>query len=86
MAEVEIGIIQNYYDKIGVAAIDITNGELQVGNTIHIKGHTTDLTTTVESIQIEHQSVEKAKKGDSVGIKLSERVRGHDRVFKVTEE
>ena len=86
MAELEIGFIQHYFDKIGVGAIEITEGELVVGDTIHIKGHTSDFTTTVESMQIEHDKVEKARKGDSIGIKLAERVRENDKVFKVTEE
>lgn len=85
MNEKEIGIIQHYFDKIGVAAIEITEDELLLGDTIHIKGHTTDFTTTVASMQIEHASVEKAKKGDAVGIKVTEKVRVHDKVFKVIE-
>ncbi len=85
MAEVEIGIIENYFDKIEVAAIALTDGELMKGDRIHIKGHTTDFTVTVESMQIEHQAVEKAKKGDSIGIKLGERARRHDKVYKVTD-
>ena len=85
MSEVEIGVIQHIFDKINVAAIEITQGELSVGDTILIKGHTTHFTTIVESIQIEHDSVEKAKKGDAVGIKVAEKVRVHDRVYKVTE-
>jgi putative protease len=68
-----------------VGAIEITEGELLVGDTIHIKGHTTDFTTTIDSMQIEHNTVEKAKKGDAIGIKLAERVRQHDKVFKVIE-
>jgi len=86
MAELEIGVVQHYFDKIGVGAIEITEGELAVGDTIHIKGHTSDFTTTVESMQIEHDKVEKAKKGDSIGIGITERVRENDKVFKVTEE
>ena len=85
MSEVEIGIIQHYFDKIGVGAMEITEGELLVGDTIHIKGHTTDFTTTVDSMQIENNTVEKAKKGDAIGIKLAERVRQHDKVFKIIE-
>jgi putative protease len=85
MPETEIGVIRHYFDKAGVAAIDITEGELNVGDTIHIKGNTTDFTTTVDSMQIEHESVEKAKPGDSIGVKVGERVRQNDNVFKVTE-
>ena len=85
MAEMEIGVISHYFDKIGVAAIEITNGELAVGDTIRVKGHTTDFTTTVPSMQVEHESVQKARKGDAIGIRVAERVRQHDKVFKVVE-
>ena len=50
MAEEEIGVVEHYFDKIGVGAIEITQGELVVGDTIHIKGHTSDFTMTVESL------------------------------------
>ena len=85
MSEQEIGVISHYFDNINVAALEITDGELSVGDTIHIKGHTSDFTTTVESMQVEHESVEKAKKGDSIGIKVPEKAREHDKVFLVTE-
>lgn len=85
MPEEEVGRVSDYFAKIGVAAIDLT-GTLSVGDTIHIKGHTTDFTMTVDSIQIEHQNVEKANPGDSIGIKVKDRVRDNDIVYKVTEE
>lgn len=85
MPEMEIGVIEHYFDKAGVGALTIKDGELSPGDTIHIKGHTTDITTTVKSIQIEHDDVSKAGKGDSIGIKLDEKVREHDKVYKVTE-
>jgi len=85
MSEQEIGVISHYFDHINVAALEITGGELSVGDTIHIKGHTSDFTTTVDSMQIEHDSVEKAKKGDSIGIKVPEKAREHDKVFLVAE-
>ncbi len=85
MPEEEVGKVSDYFAKIGVAAIDLT-GTLSVGDTIHIKGHTTDFTQEVESIQIEHQNVEKANPGDSIGIKVKDRVRDNDIVYKVTEE
>ena len=85
MPEIEVGVIQHYFSNIGVAALEITNGEVVVGDTIHIKGHTTDLSTTIDSMQIEHETVPKAKKGDAIGIKVAEKVREHDKVFKVTE-
>ncbi len=82
--EEEIGKVVDYFAHIGVVAIEL-NGELCVGDTIHIKGHTTELIQEVRSMQIEHSKVNKAKRGDSVGIKVSERVRTHDKVYKVTE-
>jgi translation elongation factor EF-1alpha len=84
MPEEEVGKISDYFAKIGVAAIEIT-GSLSVGDTIHIKGHTTDFEQKVDSMQIEHQSVEKANPGDSIGIKVKDRVRQHDVVYKITE-
>lgn len=84
MNEVEIGKVADYFAKIGVAGIDLTD-ELNVGNTIHIKGHTTDLTQRVSSMQIQHDVVETAKAGDSVGIKVLDRVRAGDHVYKVSE-
>ena len=83
MPEEEIGKVASYFSKIGVAAIDITKGTLKVGDTIHIKGHTTDIEQDVDSIQIEHQSVPEAKPGDSIGIKVKDRVRDPDIVYKV---
>ena len=84
--EEEIGKVTHYFTKIGVAAIDIKQGELKVGDTIHIKGHTTDFYQKIDSMQIEHQPVEKAQAGQSVGIKVSEQVRENDIVYRVTEE
>jgi translation elongation factor EF-1alpha len=84
MPEEEIGKVSDYFAKIGVAAIELT-GTLSAGDTIHIKGHTTDFEQKVESMQIEHQNVEKANPGDSIGIRVSERVRQHDVVYRVTE-
>jgi len=83
MPEEEVGKVASYFSKIGVAAIDITKGVLKVGDKIHIKGHTTDIEQDVDSIQIEHQNVPEAKPGDSIGIKVKDRVRDHDIVYKV---
>lgn len=85
MAEVNIGYVKDYFAKVGVAAIEITEGQLTVGDTIHIKGHTTELTQRVDSIQLEHQTLQHADRGQLIGIKVRERVRQHDQVFKVTE-
>jgi len=66
-----------------LAAIKITVGELKVGDTIKITGHTTDITNTLESMEIENKKVEKAVAGDYIGVKVSDRVRPGDEVFKV---
>ena len=78
--EKKIGEIAHYFGKIGVAAIKMKAG-ISVGDTIHIKGHTTDFEQVVDSIQIEHLSVLKAKKGDDIGIKVKDHVREGDGVF-----
>jgi translation elongation factor EF-1alpha len=83
--EIEIGRIEEYFAKIGVVGIQLT-GEVTVGDTIHIRGHTTDLEEMVESIQIEHESVDHAGPGDLVGIKVSDRCRKGDHVYKVAGE
>ena len=85
MAEIKVGYVKDYFAKVGVAAIEITEGRLAVGDTIRIKGHTTELTQRVDSIQLEHQSLQCAEPGQLIGIKTRERVRQHDQVFKVTE-
>lgn len=84
MAEQEIGVIQHYFDKISVAIINVTQGELLVGDTIHIKGHTTDVSTQISSMQFEHNKIEKAGAGESAGVKVPSKVRIQDKVFKVT--
>ncbi len=81
--ESEIGKVSDYFGHLGVMALEL-EADLVVGDTIRIKGHTTDLTQVVDSIQIEHQSVQKAKSGDSIGIKTKEKVRKGDTVYKVT--
>lgn len=80
--ETEIGRVVDYFARIGVAGIDLT-GKLRVGDTIHVKGHTTDLEQVVESLQIEHDEVEEAGPGDKIGVKMQERCRGGDHVYKV---
>lgn len=79
-----IGKITHYFGKIEVGIIELTK-PLVVGDTIHIKGGTTDFEQKVDSIQIEHENVEKAKKGDAIGLKVKEKVREGDEVYKVLE-
>jgi len=84
MAEVLIGKVTDYFTKIGVAALVIDNGELHLGDTIHFIGHTTDFEQKINSMQTEHQAVDSAKSGDGIGIKVKDRVRHGDKVYKVT--
>lgn len=84
MNEKKVGVISHYFGKISVAGVEIKKGKLETGDTIRIKGHTTDFKQMIKSMQIDLQTVEVAKKGDSIGIKVSERVRVHDEVYKVS--
>lgn len=82
--EKPIGKIIHYYDKIQVGIIELADS-LKVGDKIKIQGNTTDLEQTVDSMQIQHKNVEEAKKGDQIGIKVTEKVREGDQVFRVEE-
>ena len=84
MPEKEVGKVMDFFARPVVAGIDMS-GALKVGDRIHIKGHTTDVELVVESMQIDNKDVAKSKKGDSVGIKVPDRVRPGDTVFKVTD-
>jgi putative protease len=81
--KVEIGKVFKFFAKPHVAAIEITAGELAVGDTIQISGETTNFTQKVESMEIDRVSVEVARTGQGVGIKVKDRVRPNDRVFKL---
>lgn len=85
MAEEKIGEVAKYFAKAGVAGIQIEAGSLRLGDQIHIKGHTTDLVQQVDSMQLENQVVDAAMPGQLVGIKVKDRVREKDAVFKVTD-
>jgi putative protease len=84
MPEEEIGKVTHYFNKIGVAAIELT-GTLTVGDTVHVKGHTSDWTQVIESMQIEHESVQTAGPGTSVGIRVPGHAHENDVVFKVSD-
>jgi translation initiation factor IF-2 len=84
MAEEEIGHITHYFPKINVAVIEVTAGSIKVGETIRIKGHTSDFTQTVDSLQQEHLQVPEIKTGGSAGLKVKDHVREGDKVFRVT--
>lgn len=79
----EIGRITHYFTKIGVGVIKITKGSLKTGDKIMIKGSTSDFKQKVASMQIEHEKVEEAKAGQSIGLKVKEHVREHDAVYKI---
>jgi len=82
--EKEIGKITHYFGKIGVAIIELSD-EIKVGDRIHIKGHTSDWEQPVDTMQIEHESVEEAKKGQAIGIKSKDHAREGDVVYMVTD-
>jgi len=84
MPEEEIGKVSDFFAHPVVAGIELT-ATLKVGDRIHIKGHTTDLELSVDSMQIDNASVEQAKAGDSVGIKVTDRVRRGDTIYRVTD-
>jgi len=83
--EEEVGEITHYFGKISVGVVKVTNGTLKVGDHIHIKGATTDFEQEVESLQIEHQPVEEVKEGEEAGMKVIDRVREGDKVYKIIE-
>jgi translation initiation factor IF-2 len=83
LADVRVGKITHYYDKIGVAVIEL-EGKLSEGDTIRISGHGNEFTQPVNSMQIEHENIKEAKKGDAIGLKVDQPVKEGDEVFKVT--
>lgn len=83
ITEQRVGVVVHYYSHLSVAIIKLDQGALQVGNPIHIKGHTTDFQQRVESMQIEHQMIQRAEVGQEFGLMVSEHVREHDVVYKV---
>lgn len=84
MPEEIVGTVSDFFAHPVVAGIELT-GTLKVGDRVHIKGHTTDLDFTVGSIQIDNANVSEAKSGDSVGVKVSDRVRSGDHIYRVTD-
>lgn len=84
MPEIEIGQVSDFFARPVVAGITLTDA-LKAGDKIHVKGHTTDLELVVESMQINNVNVTEGKAGDAIGVKVSDRVRRGDKVYKITE-
>jgi len=84
MPEERVGVVTHYFGHIKVAAV-LLDGPLKVGDTIHIKGHTSDFVEQIDSMQVEHTSVEAGEKGQEIAINVKEHARQHDEVFKVTD-
>ena len=82
MTEQPIGKVTHYFPHIAVAAATLS-GELKVGDQVRVKGHTTDFTETIRSLEIEHRKVERAGPGDDVAFQVSEKARPGDQVFRV---
>lgn len=81
--EIQVGTVMQFFGKPFVAAIEITSGTLSIGDTIRIKGTTTDFEQKIESMEIDRKPVQSATAGQAVGIKVKDRVRPHDKVFRV---
>lgn len=78
----QIGSIRHYYSKIGVAVVDLT-AKIAIGDTIRVKGTTTDFQQKVDSVQIEHANVQNATAGQSIGLRVADKVREGDLVYKI---
>ena len=77
----EIGKVTHYFDKLGVAVVELIKG-VDKGQKVRVKGATTDFVQKIDSMQVEHEEIDKAKKGQAVGMKVKDRVRPHDKVYK----
>jgi len=86
MGEQLVGTVTHYFGQPHVAIVEITKGDLRVGDKVRIAGHASDFTQEIRSMELEHTAVESAKLGDSVGIQVGERVREHDSVYRVTAD
>ncbi len=83
--EEQVGVIAKFFAKPSVAAVKVNHGTIKKGDTLRFVGHTTDFVDQVTSMEINNQPVEEAKAGDFIGLKVKERVRENDRVYKVVE-
>ena len=85
MSGKQVGEVNHFYNRIGVAVIDLVDS-LQVGDQVHFFGRSTDFHQEIASMQIEHESITEAGKGQEVAIKVERRVRNRDKVFRITDE
>ena len=83
MQEEKVGKVQKFFAKPSVAAIEVIAGVLKIGDKLHFKGHTTDFEDTITSMQVDNEPIEEAKQGDLIGIRVKERVRENDTVYKI---
>ncbi len=77
-----VGIVTHYYNHLSVAIVQLDTGSLRVGDTIHIKGHTSDFSQPVDSLEIDHVHVDEVRPGQSFGLRVKEHAREHDVVYK----
>ena len=85
MPEEQVAVIVKFFAKPSVAALEVTSGTIKKGDILRYKGHTTDFTEEISSMEIDNQVVDEVKVGDLVGVKVKERVRENDTVYKVVE-
>jgi translation initiation factor IF-2 len=85
MSEIEVGVVVKFFAKPSVAAIEVRSGSIKNGDMLRFKGHTTDFSEKVSSMEIDNNAVEEAPAGSLIGIKVKERVRENDKVYKVVE-
>jgi U32 family peptidase len=85
MPEEQVAVIVKFFAKPSVAALQVIDGTIKKGDMLRYKGHTTDFTEEVSSLEIDNQSVDEATVGDLVGVKVKERVRENDKVYRVVE-
>ena len=77
-----VGRVSGFFAHPSVAIVELS-GALKIGDAIYVKGHTTDFQQTVDSMQVNHQAVQEARQGDSIGLKVNDRCRTHDVVYKL---
>lgn len=83
MTEEQVGTVVKFFSKPSVAAVEVTGGGIKRGETLRFKGHTTEFTDVAASIELDNNPIEEAKAGNLIGIKVKERVREGDKVYRV---